>query len=127
MTNKARPAIGSFFARFWIFGVFARPVRLIGHWQRLRAGGKIPCMSPACKIDAVPVQGSLATVLCLVLFSQDALAYFDPATGSILLQGLLAGLAGAALTIKLFFARIKSGLKSMFSRSKKGDGNRPGE
>lgn len=39
---------------------------------------------------------------------QNAQAYLDPATGSIILQGLLAGLAGALLTVKLYFHKIKS-------------------
>ena len=36
-----------------------------------------------------------------------AFAYLDPGTGSILLQGLIAGLAAIAVTGRLFWARIK--------------------
>jgi hypothetical protein len=39
-------------------------------------------------------------------FPQPALAYLDPATGSMLLQLILGGLAGAAVAIKLFWHRI---------------------
>lgn len=49
------------------------------------------------------------TTAVLVSFAwlQSAHAYLDPATGSIILQGLLAGLAGALLTVKLYFYKIK--------------------
>ena len=56
--------------------------------------------------------------LLLGLFSGSASAYFDPASGSILLQGLLAGLAGLLLTVKIFFARIKDFFRSLFSGGK---------
>jgi hypothetical protein len=48
-----------------------------------------------------------------VIFSTQAFAYLDPATGSILLQGLLAGIAGIAVTSRLYWGKIKS----FFSRS----------
>lgn len=46
-----------------------------------------------------------ATVL-LMSMSEPAYAYLDPGTGSILIQGLLAAIAGAAMTIKLYWRRI---------------------
>ncbi|HIF02591.1 MAG TPA: hypothetical protein EYQ84_04480 [Nitrospinaceae bacterium] len=45
-----------------------------------------------------------------------AWAYLDPGTGSMILQGLIAGLMGALFTIKIYWARIKN----FFSRSKSG-------
>ena len=45
--------------------------------------------------------------LCLVLAAADAVAYLDPATGSIILQGLLAALAGAVVTLRVYWARLK--------------------
>jgi hypothetical protein len=36
------------------------------------------------------------------------LAYLDPGTGSVILQALLGGIAGVALTLKLFGRRILS-------------------
>lgn len=44
----------------------------------------------------------------LIVCPQLAFAYIDPGTGSILLQGLLAGVAGAAVVIKLYWFRIKN-------------------
>jgi hypothetical protein len=43
----------------------------------------------------------------LVGFSAAANAYLDPGTGSILVQSLLAGIAGAAAVISLYWQRVK--------------------
>jgi hypothetical protein len=42
----------------------------------------------------------------LLLWPAAAHAYLDPATGSMLLQLLLGGVAGAAVLVKLFWRRI---------------------
>ena len=52
--------------------------------------------------------GSFVPVLCLVSVSTDAFAYLDPATGSIILQGILAALAGVMLTARIYWEKIKS-------------------
>jgi hypothetical protein len=41
-------------------------------------------------------------------FSTAAHAYLDPGTGSILVQSLLAGIAGAAAVLSLYWQRIKA-------------------
>ena len=46
-------------------------------------------------------------LIVLLLLSHSTLAYFDPASGSILLQGLIAGLVGLWLTWRLFMDKIK--------------------
>ena len=43
------------------------------------------------------------------------LAYLDPGTGSILLQLLLAGVAGGAYVLKLYWRRVKAFLPFIFS------------
>ena len=48
----------------------------------------------------------LAGIICV--YTQPAFAYIDPGTGSMLLQGLLAGIAGAAVVLKLYWYRIKN-------------------
>jgi hypothetical protein len=49
-----------------------------------------------------------AVLLALLVFQQPAHAYIDPATGSLVLQGLVAFFVGAAFTLKTFFReRIK--------------------
>jgi hypothetical protein len=53
---------------------------------------------------------SLASVLiaCTLLVSSGgAHAYIDPGTGSYILQIVIAGLVGAAFTLKLFWKRIQ--------------------
>ena len=44
----------------------------------------------------------------LAVYTQPAFAYIDPGTGSMLLQGLLAGVAGLVVVLKLYWFRIKN-------------------
>ncbi len=41
-----------------------------------------------------------------LIMANNAYAYLDPATGSILLQGVLAALAAIAVTVKLYWHRL---------------------
>jgi hypothetical protein len=51
----------------------------------------------------------LTSVSAISLFAPlNAYAYLDPGTGSILLQGLIAAIAGVAVTGRLYWSRIKS-------------------
>ncbi len=43
-----------------------------------------------------------------VIYSTSVYAYLDPGTGSIILQGAIAAIAGAAFTLKLYWNRIKA-------------------
>lgn len=45
-------------------------------------------------------------IIILTLSSQRASAYLDPGTGSMILQGLIAGIAVAGFTIKTYWYRI---------------------
>jgi hypothetical protein len=47
-------------------------------------------------------------VVNLAGFSAAANAYLDPGTGSILVQSLLAGIAGAAAVVSLYWQRVKA-------------------
>jgi hypothetical protein len=49
----------------------------------------------------------LSTFILIAVCPTSAFAYLDPGTGSILLQGLIAGLAAIAVSGRLFWARIK--------------------
>ena len=51
-----------------------------------------------------------------LIFSVKAYAYFDPGTGGLILQGLVAGIAAAAITIRLFWDKIKNYLRILFKR-----------
>lgn len=44
----------------------------------------------------------------LLAYGQPAFAYLDPGTGSILLQGIIAGVAGVLVVLKLYWYRIKN-------------------
>ncbi len=57
------------------------------------------------------------TVL-LALFALPAHAYLDPASGSMLLQMILGGIAGVALALKLFWHKI---LGFFGGKSQRGD------
>ncbi len=50
----------------------------------------------------------LVFLLLLTAVPRNAHAYLDPASGSMLLQLLLGGLAGAALFLKLFWQKIRN-------------------
>lgn len=55
-----------------------------------------------------------------ILHSIQLLAYLDPASGSLLLQLILGGVAGVALVLKLFWHRIQR----LFGFKKTGDEER---
>jgi hypothetical protein len=63
---------------------------------------------------------SLSAVL-LIAYSRPSLAYIDPGTGTLLLQALLGGTAGALIVGRMYWARIKDFVSSMFSRSPAGN------
>lgn len=60
--------------------------------------------------------GSITVCTCLIfLFSvKPAHAYLDPGTGSMILQLLLGGIAGALVVGKLYFERIKLFFAGLF-------------
>ena len=57
----------------------------------------------------------LMVVFCLLFFSNNALAYLDPGTGSMILQSLLAALLFVGTGIGIFRRKIKD----FFNRFKK--------
>ncbi len=60
----------------------------------------------------------LFTALCWITFAKDVYAYIDPATGSYILQLLIAGLLGGLFAIKLFWTKIKTFFAKVFSADK---------
>lgn len=59
-------------------------------------------------VKALFVLAALASVVLLPV--RDAYAYIDPGTGSYVLQMIIAGIVGAAVTVKVFFHRIRAKL-----------------
>ena len=58
-------------------------------------------------------------IAALLIVSQlPAQAYLDPGTGSLVLQVLLAGIAGAACWIKIQWNNIKNFFNKVFKRNK---------
>lgn len=50
-----------------------------------------------------------ATIVLLLMFD-DAVAYLDPGTGSMLLQVILGGVAAVAVAIKLYWHKLRAAL-----------------
>ncbi len=50
----------------------------------------------------------LSALLILTTFSHHAAAYLDPGTGSMILQGIIAGIAVAGFTLKNYWYRIRA-------------------
>jgi hypothetical protein len=59
---------------------------------------------------------SLLILGVLLISTDDAYAYLDPGTGSILLQGLIAGIAAASFVIGGYWTKVKT----FFSSGPKG-------
>ena len=47
-----------------------------------------------------------------------AYAYIDPGTGSMLLQGLIGGIAAGITIISVYYRKLKEQLKKVFNKSK---------
>ena len=62
-------------------------------------------------LTSVALLGSVATLF----FTGPAWAYLDPGTGSMMLQLLLGGVAGAMVVGKLYWQRLREFVTSLFS------------
>ncbi|MBN1526604.1 MAG: hypothetical protein JW919_03355 [Candidatus Omnitrophica bacterium] len=60
----------------------------------------------------------IISFLTYSIFPTEAHAYLDPGTGGFLFQTFIASLIGVAFTVKLFWKKIITGLKGLFSRKK---------
>ena len=49
----------------------------------------------------------LAVPALLLLSTQNAYAYLDPGTGSMILQGLIGGIAGGMFAIRIYWGKLK--------------------
>ncbi len=54
----------------------------------------------------------------LLIGTEPAWAYLDPGTGSLILQSLIAGIAGGLVVCRLYWAQLKTFLAKVFSRGR---------
>lgn len=67
---------------------------------------------------------TVCALLAVLTYAGPVYAYLDPGTGSIILQGLIAGVAGLLVVLKLYWARLKSFFSSTaFTTKKTPNGN----
>lgn len=67
----------------------------------------------------------LTVVLLAAAMPTNAHAYLDPGTGSIILQGLIAAFAAAALVARHFWYRVTSFLRDPFNRKRSQEQDEP--
>lgn len=60
--------------------------------------------------------GAILTGIGLFAFTQDAYAYLDPGTASIVLQGIIGGIAAAAAVGTTYWQRIRKFLSRTLGR-----------
>ena len=53
-----------------------------------------------------PLLATLVAVGLFLLQAPDALAYFDPASGGLMLQMILGGIAGVALIVRIYWHKL---------------------
>jgi hypothetical protein len=61
--------------------------------------------------------------IAVLAVSTPAYAYLDPGTGSVLLQGLLAGVASALAVLKLYWRRFKSYVLRLIGKNNSSNNN----
>ena len=52
----------------------------------------------------------ILSIVLLLIFTNQAEAYLDPGTGSMLLQVILGGVAAVAVALKLFWYKIRAAI-----------------
>lgn len=64
---------------------------------------------------------AILSTFVLIIATEPSYAYLDPGTGSILLQGLIAGIAGGLMVLRLYWAKVKSFLSFHGKKDEKAD------
>jgi hypothetical protein len=65
----------------------------------------------------------MTALICLLGWAPDAHAYFDPGTGSMVLQLLLASILGFLFTLKTYWGNFKAFVKNLFGKNNTNDNN----
>lgn len=61
------------------------------------------------------------TLICLLGWTPDVYAYFDPGTGSMVLQLLMASILGFLFTLKTCWAKVKGFVKNLVGKKSTND------
>ena len=61
------------------------------------------------------------TLVCLLGWTPEVHAYFDPGTGSMVLQILMASILGFLFTLKTYWGKFKGFLKNLVGKSNTDD------
>lgn len=56
----------------------------------------------------VKIKATLLVLGVSIIFVEPAWAYLDPGTGSMIIQGLIAGITGGIVVLRLYWAKVKS-------------------
>ena len=60
---------------------------------------------------------SIGSIIIVSLMIDDAYAYLDPATGTMIFQMLIGVLVGVGIAVKVFWEKIKFTVSSRFTRN----------
>jgi hypothetical protein len=61
------------------------------------------------------------TLICLLGWAPDVYAYFDPGTGSMVLQLLMASIFGFLFTLKTYWKKVKGFVKNLVGKNSTND------
>jgi hypothetical protein len=81
------------------------------YWRRILAAVIIQTVITRLELPMKHLYSAVLAGLYMSCLSLPAHAYLDPNIGSMLLQGILAGLAAAGLVIKTYWYRIRAFFK----------------
>jgi len=70
-----------------------------------------------------PKQSSVLifTLICVLGWTPDAQAYFDPGTGSMVLQLLMASILGFVFTLKTYWGKLRDFIKNLVGKNSSDD------
>ena len=69
------------------------------------------------KQSSIPV----ITLICVLGWTPDAQAYFDPGTGSMVLQLMMASVLGFLFTLKTYWGKLKGFVKNLVGKNSSDD------
>ena len=83
-------------------------------------------MPPTQRATSRALAPSVGVALVLALLPGTAHAYLDAGTGSMILQVVIAGITGALITLRLYWARLKARFTGQPLETQKTPADEPG-